>query len=214
MVLPIGPPHTQSRLTSESRIRNLSRTLCGLFSTSGWLSISRSRSSCRGFRSFLLGVLLQSPECRGVVGIVFAFSSLAGRVGFCSSPPRVMARSLPFFPMLFMSSGGAELEVGKAFEVKLDLLSTLDILEGTVDPPSSISSSAHSQVIANLDRNWVIEVVMVRIWALGGIVVALDLERRLVVTKTVGDVGRGGTAGVIGRDSAQRMVWIASISEQ
>lgn len=113
-----------------------------------------------------------------------------------------MARSLPFLPMLLMISGGAELEVGKGFEIKLDLLWTLDILEGTVDPPSSMSSSAHSQVIANLDRISIIDVVMARIWALGGIVVALDLERRLGVKKTVGDVEREGTAGVIGRDSA------------
>ena len=46
------------------------------------------------------------------------------------------------------------------------------------------------------------EVVMVRIRALGGIVVALDLERRLGVKGFVGEVGREGRAGVIGRDSA------------
>lgn len=46
------------------------------------------------------------------------------------------------------------------------------------------------------------EVVIVRTWALGGNVVALDLERRLGVKKFVGDVEREGRAGVIGRDSA------------
>lgn len=80
-------------------------------------------------------------------------------------------------------------------------------------PPSSIRSSAHSQVIAYLDFNSVAEVVMARIWAPGGIVVALDLERRLGVKKFVGDVGREGRAGVIGRDCAWRTVWISSSSE-
>lgn len=113
-----------------------------------------------------------------------------------------MARSLARRSMLFIS-GGAEVEVGKTFGAKLDLLWTLDILEGAVDPPpSSIRSSAHSQVIANLACSSVMEVVMVRICALGGIVVALDLERRLGVKKVVGDVGREGMAGVIGRDWA------------
>lgn len=135
--------------------------------------------------------------------MVLGFCSVSGRVGFCSSPPRVMARSLPRLPILFIISGGAEAEVGKTFEAKLDLLWTLDILEGTVDPPpSSIRSSAHSQAIANWDCSPAMEVVTVRIWALGGIVVALDLERRLGVKKFVGDVEREGRAGVIGRDSA------------